>query len=69
METKIKVEKLIIRTVDGKVYECKNATVLGDEKNGWLGVKDDERVMIFVQNNIIVAECRGKMEVNNEETN
>lgn len=69
MEARMKVEKIIVRTTDGKEYTYQNAIISDDEKNGWFGIKDDERVLILSQKNIVMIECRGKMEVNDEETN
>ena len=69
MEARMKVEKIIVRTTDGKEYTYQNAIISDYEKNGWLGIKCDECVLIFSQKNIIMIECQGKMEVNDEETN
>lgn len=69
MEAEMKVEKIIIRDVTGNEYEYQNAIVSEDVKSGVLGVKVGELIAIFIRKNIIMIECRGKMEVNDEETN
>lgn len=69
MEAGMKVEKIIIRVVNGEEYEYQNAIISEDVKSGVLGVKVGELIAIFIRKNIIMIECYGIMEVNDEETN
>lgn len=69
MEAGMKVEKIIIRDVTGNEYEYQNAIVSEDVKSGVLGVKVGELIAIFIRKNIIMIECYGIMEENDEETN
>ena len=69
MEAGMKVEKIIIRAVNGEEYEYQNAIISEDVKSGVLGVKVGEFIAIFIRKNIIMIELYGIMEVNDEETN
>ena len=69
MEAGMKVEKIIIRAVNGEEYEYQNAIISEDVKSGVLGVKVGELIALFNRKNIIMVECYGIMEVNDEETN